>query len=1494
MSGKAKEKNLKNGHKEYPNSLEAVNKIEQKKLARQRREAEKKEAAMRNEIMDVDEGIADMSDSSVNMDYAPRVLDVLPDEESPGSDEDTENDMTPPGNSMTQDQSAMPKAKRRMKNDGEADRYLNANEVRAALVQLFEREAEVLSLVYDSTYDREPQAPSADIFFLRTLIVPPNKWRKEHKSSPDDIREAAVHTTFKRILELCQELIQVQRELQGEQNASLRRLRNFDDLQNIWVSLQESVNGLIDSEKASTRGPAVLKVPGIKQNLEKKEGLFRTNIMGKRVNFAARSVISPDPNIETNEIGIPPVFAKKLTYPEPVTSHSFDELKQAVLNGPETWPGAAAVEYENGQVISLQRKNLEDRQAMANLLLAPSSASMTGVRNKKVHRHLNNGDIVIMNRQPTLHKPSMMAHRARVLQGEKTIRMHYANCNTYNADFDGDEMNMHFPQNELARAEAFQIADTDHQYLSATAGKPLRGLIQDHVSMSVWLTSAGTVLTKEEYQGLLYSCIKPENGDISSNRISTIEPAILKPAPRWTGKQVITTILRNLRPEDHSELHFEGTTATPAELWGKISSEGVVRVHDGQLITGILDKKQIGATAGGLVHMVYEAWGPTVAGKLMTILGRLLTKFLNMRAFSCGVEDLLLTQSGEETRKEKLAGLKHIAAEVAAKYVSLDADKHPENDLELLSRLESITRDEEKLAGLDALTGTRTKNFDNEVEKACLPSKLEKSFPANQMQLMTNTGAKGSAPNAKLISCNLGQQNLEGRRVPVMISGKTLPCFKPFEPTIRAGGYVVDRFLTGVRPQEYFFHLMTGREGLVDTAVKTSRSGYLQRCLIKGMEGLRAEHDASIRDSDGTMIQTVYGEDGLDIIKQKNIMNFQFLGANFKSIGTLLRLDEDAGVVLSPEARKYNKEAEKKARRFDDIAASDPVMARYSPATHAGSNSEIYMRQAKLYADKNEHQHIRQPENGIHRGIKSKNWQKVVDFNYMRSVVEPGEAVGVVAGQSIGEPSTQMTLNTFHMAGHAAKNVTLGIPRLREILMAASRNIKTPTMTLHLIEEMDKQQAEQFASGLSKHSLAEVIDSTRVKESFTSGSDGDTKNYEVHLQLYPSAEYTETYGVAVADVLKTIEDKFLKRLEKLIVADLKRRSKEKSPTTVTGSDALPTIGKSTGRVQEETAADVTANEGGDSDADDAGDEGDATNAKRRANLDESRGYEENDEEDDQIAQAGERESSPSEVDDDEGYGGSPRSSAEPSGDEDDTTTKTLAKDREARLKESIKHLTSFHFDDRHGSSCTFTLQYHASTAKILLLPLVKRAAHQAVLQEITGITSALCTSADPQKPESHPYVLTSGVNLVAMRNYQDMLDPHRLRTNDIWSMRDHYGVEAARNTIIEELRAVFEGHHIDVDVRHLTLIADYMTRDGGIKAFSRLGMDSNTSPFKKMSFETTTQFVNRAVLFGEREDLQSPSARITVGRLGRMGTGAFDVLMPVAGHGAGEEEEVEE
>ncbi|KAH9827522.1 DNA-directed RNA polymerase I subunit rpa1-like [Teratosphaeria destructans] len=1450
---------------------------------------------------DADEGIADMGVSDeeegddVNMDDESEV-------EIAGGD--VEEDAAVEGTKSAAD----PK-----------EEYLNPSRVYAYLAQLFERDQEVLAAVYGHVR-RKPTDPALtpDMFFVRDVLVPPNRYRPEARTGNDEIAEAQENTLYKNILNVCETLASIQRELAGKETRESRyRARTYSDFENTWITLQDAVNSLIDRDRNPIQGAAGRRNPdGIKQKLEKKEGMFRKYMMGKRVNFAARTVISPDPNIETNEIGVPPVFAIKLTYPEPVTQWNLEELQEAVRNGPHEWPGAVAIESETGQVINLERKNAEERTALANQLLAPSvgAGSVRGTRPKKVHRHLNNGDIVIMNRQPTLHKPSMMCHRARVLPGEKTLRMHYANCNTYNADFDGDEMNMHFPQNELARAEALMIADTDHQYLSATAGNPLRGLIQDHISMSLWLTSRDTMFERGDYMQLMYAALRPESGHCSSGRVQTVPPAILKPKPLWTGKQVVTSLLLNLVPAWASSsksggLTMTGKATTDPKLWGTAGAkeEGNVIFKDGYLCQGILDKKQIGPASGGFVNSVYEVYGDKVAGRLLSVLGRMLTKLEGMRAFSCGVEDLVFTREGEERRREALAGAETVGLDVAAKYVGLEERKPKSNNRVLKERLEEVLRDDTKQHGLDQLTNAATAALSSSVTNACLPDALMKPFPRNQMQTMTMSGAKGTKVNANQISCNLGQQVLEGRRVPVMVSGKTLPCFKPFESSVRAGGYIVDRFLTGVRPQEFFFHAMAGREGLIDTAVKTSRSGYLQRCLIKGMEGLKVEYDTSVRDTDGSVVQFLYGEDGLDVAKSKYLADFKFTAENHEALFQAMGVADDFARVRSEEASEYNKSAYRKWKKFNTASSnnqsldvSEPALSMYPPSRYAGSTSEKMYMTSRAYADENPDKLLKDKKKNIEglHGLGKKTFHAMMDIRYLKSVVEAGEAVGVVAGQSVGEPSTQMTLNTFHLAGHAAKNVTLGIPRLREIVMTAAKKISTPLMTLRIDKDTTLEGARRFAKSITRLSVSEILDKITVTESQGKGvAYGDAKKYEVRLDFFPSEEYKKEYAIQIEDVAYTLEGRFLEALHRRVRKELKKRGDEKSLRAgdkSKASDALPEVGKSSGRVEEETARGDANREGGDDDSDAEGDD-DATRDKSKSNKQQA-GYEAyEDQEENELAKKNQKDDDEEEAED-EAYGGSPKAPVEDDEDSEDGEEeafptrkglKATARERLNRIRSEKRtnDVTAFSFDDVDGSSCTFTMEYAATTAKILMLHLVETAAREALIHNINGITAAMVDEKATELPENvargHKIVAVSGCNIVEMWNCQNVIDPHTLYTNSIGDMLAHYGVEAARAAIVVELQSVFGGHGISVDPRHLTLIADFMTRGGGYAAFSRMGYRGVPSVLMKASFETTLSVLKDAVLEGDGDGLEGPSARIVTGRLGRMGTGGFDLFLPV-------------
>jgi DNA-directed RNA polymerase I subunit RPA1 len=540
----------------------------------------------------------------------------------------------------------------------------------------------------------------------------------------------------------------------------------------------------------------------------------------------------------------------------------------------------------------------------------------------------------------------------------------------------------------------------------------------------------------------------------------------------------------------------------------------------------------------------------------------------------------------------------------------------------------------------------------------------------------------------------------------------------------------------------------------------------------------------------------------------------------------------------------------------------------------------------------------------------------------LKSLIEPGEAVGVVAGQSIGEPSTQMTLNTFHLAGHSSKNVTLGIPRLREIVMTASAKISTPSMTLYPNEELSLEDAEQFAKGISRLSLAEIIDEVSVEETMVKA---DVKGYNVKIKFFPSEAYCAEYAIQVRDVLEAVTMRFLPRLQAFVRRELRKKEDQSF------KKSRPDISEPVGQVEQENAARNNRNDDdSDSDEDDADEEGDASGAKAKANRTEKISYAEPDEEEQAIAErareetpdleskekrskktlktlkktTGSNDASNSTIST-ENDSDSDSSSDTADEDEDeienddevDTQPNVGSSSRKVAITEDPRDLLSrvqsfkgnadisaFTFDP-HGDYVEFTLEY--SHTKLLMLSIVEKCCADSVIQAILGLKSCSLDVnnkyVDPHTGEERkePAIVTDGINLIAMRDCQDEIDPHRIFTNDIAAMLQYYGVEAARATIVKETDAIFKGHGISVDNRHLNLIADVMTRNGGFKPFNRMGMRSSVSPFMKMSFETTVGFLRDAVLEEEREVLRNPSARIVTGALSKVGTGGFDVLVPM-------------
>lgn len=1318
-------------------------------------------------------------------------------------------------------------------------KYVLSTEIASIVRLVFANEQEVLQLVFHSRPLLE--AVVGDLFFRKALVVPPTRFRLPSKLG-DEIHENTQNELLSAVLKTSltiRDLNEAISQGAAKQLAVSDRKILFNRLMNAFVTLQNDVNVFMDSTKNMNNTGGKMPTPGVKQALEKKEGLFRKHMMGKRVNFAARSVISPDPNLETNEIGVPPVFAEKLTYPEPVTNHNVAEMRKRVINGPEKWPGAVSVQNEDGTMVLLIGMTLEQRKTVANQLMTPLTVGITG---KKVLRHISNGDVVIMNRQPTLHKASMMGHKVRVLPGEKTLRLHYANTGAYNADFDGDEMNMHFPQNENARAEAYNLANTDSQYLTPTSGAPLRGLIQDHISIGVWLTSKDTFFTREQYHQLVYACIRPEDGHTQGQaRIKTMPPTVIKPQALWTGKQVISTVLANIIPVGAPGLNLHSKNKVKNELWGVDSEENTVIFYNGLLVCGTLDKSQYGAQPYGMVHSIHEVYGPTIAGNCMSVLGRLFTNYTMQTAFTCGMDDLRLTDEGNKWRQEILKKGPQTGLDAALEVTNLSQD---DLEAELKRRLEEILRDDNKLGILDAITQNKVNTITSEVVAKCIPDGTMKRFPYNSMQAMATSGAKGSNVNVSQIMCLLGQQALEGRRVPVMVSGKTLPSFKPFETDSRAGGYIKQRFYSGIRPQEYYFHCMAGREGLIDTAVKTSRSGYLQRCLTKQLEGVHVSYDDLVRDGDGQVVQFMYGGDAIDVTKQSHMHQFKFCLENYDALLHKYNPGDAIDHLDTESAIKYAKKVKKQMKKDADLPVHaqlykyDPVLLVLSPARHLGSVSELFSAKLDDFIANNE----KLFEKGTAK-VSEKKFRALMQLKYMRSLIHPGELVGIIASQSVGEPSTQMTLNTFHFAGHGAANVTLGIPRMREIIMTASALIKTPQMSLKLRDDVTLDMADGFCKLVTKVTLGEFIDKVDVTETTSNGA----RNYHINLKFYTKDEYEGEYDISQDQLEHTVLLLFLNKLEQEVVKQMKKAARKID------------VGSLAGKIDLETVKPVDED-------DDI--EGEDTSKKQAVSYD---GPDDDEIEIMQKAEALDSESdkddSDSELDEDQDM----EKKAEPK-----KLLSTLAKERERTIKGHHDFVTAFDFDDDNGQWCQFSLEMRGKgdtlPPKLLMVNIVEDMCRALVVREVPRIQRCVRDQQDPRA------LTTEGVNFKAMWDEDEFVNVDQITSNDVAAVLKTYGVEAARQTIVNEIYRVFDTYGISVSSRHLDLIGDFMTREGTYLAFNRQGIDALTSAFMKMSYETTCGFLTKAVLDGEREELESPSAKIVMGKLANVGTGSFDLL----------------
>ncbi|KAJ8570482.1 hypothetical protein K7X08_037454 [Anisodus acutangulus] len=1360
------------------------------------------------------------------------------------------------------------------------------SQVRNIIEHLWENESPLCTFFCDiqSQHRNTPgKMAGPSMFFLDSILVPPIKFRPPAKGG-DSVMEHP-HTV------LLGKVVQSNIALGNAHINQAGRSKIISRL----MDLQQSVSVLFDSKTAA--GPGQKDVgSGICQLLEKKEGIFRQKMMGKRVNFACRSVISPDPYLAVNEIGIPPYFALRLTYPERVTPWNAAKMRDAIVNGPENHPGAVSFADKISTVKLPSSKKM--RTAISRKLPSSRGAVTQSGRNdeyefegKVVYRHLQDGDIVLVNRQPTLHKPSIMAHVVRVLKGEKTLRMHYANCSTYNADFDGDEMNVHFPQDEISRAEAYNIVNANEQYIVPTKGDTVRGLIQDHIVGAVLLTMKNTFLTLHEFNQLLYGSgvFAAGPGPTSGNHskkvsvvdsegvVQTILPAVWKPKPLWTGKQVITALLNHLT---------NGCAPCTVKNKGKIpypyflsqsrlveyqsreeeedrTAENKFLIWKNELVRGVIDKAQFGMF--GLVHTIQELYGANKAGILLSALSRLFTIFLQLHGFTCGIDDLVILPHYDIRRKEELEG-EDVGEEAHCDFVKFKRGEIGPLELQLEIEKAISSNKEAATAALDMKMKNKLANKGSQFNKELLLKGLLKPFPRNCIALMTITGAKGSTVNFQQISSYLGQQELEGKRVPRMVSGKTLPSFPPWDCASRAGGYVSDRFLSGLRPQEYYFHCMAGREGLVDTAVKTSRSGYLQRCLIKNLESLKVCYDYTVRDADGSIIQFYYGEDGVDVHRTGFLKNFKALKNNQETICQKLR----HGQKLNSYIEKLPDGLEEKVKHF-------------------------WEKKAKKLEKKLEKQ-VKKEE--ILKQLKEEevDFLELVGQKYFSSLADSGEPVGVLAGQSVGEPSTQMTLNTFHLAGRGEMNVTLGIPRLQEILMTASDAIKTPIMTCPFLGWKQKDDAQSLLAKVKKITVADMIESMEVNLLPLS-----IYNHQV-CQLYKLTVKLKKHDfVSSEDCEYTLKYVFLRELEDAIENHLSLLSK------INGIQNFKSSSESEASNETEENASSARHEEEMLDDDDEAEDERTEDLNSDAQKRKQQTTDEMDYDDASEDEASEAETT-AEVEYEKSVQGKEIGNRDEEeigdiGNEEDISntktskskTKTTVKQKKKKERRSRKDSDRSVFVDVEGLHFEVHFRF-VNEPHILLAQVAQKTAKKVYVKnsgkidqcrmvkyevtENTVMWDEKQKKKQSQDTDSAYWALkAAGIDFGTFWEMQDDLDVSRIYTNNIRAMLNTYGVEAARASIIREVKTVFGIYGVEIDFRHLSLIADYMTHTGGYQPMSRHGSISESlSPFLKMSFETASKFIVEAAAHGLTDYLDTPSSRICLGLPVKMGTGCFDIM----------------
>jgi len=1143
----------------------------------------------------------------------------------------------------------------------------------------------------------------------------------------------------------------------------------------------------------------------IRARLKGKEGRIRGNLMGKRVDFSARTVITPDPNLAINQIGVPRTIAQNMTFPELVTPFNIDRMHDLVNRGPTYYPGAKYIIRENGDRIDLR--------------FHPKSSDLHLQCGYVVERHMIDGDYIVFNRQPTLHKMSMMGHRVKILPWS-TFRMNLSCTTPYNADFDGDEMNLHLPQSVETRAEVSEIMLVPRQIITPQSNRPVMGIVQDTLTAVRKMTKRDVFIDRENFMNILLFLPRWDG------RIP--QPAILKPKPLWTGKQLFSLIMppsincvrtHSTHPDNEDDSDYK---------WISPGDTKVI-VDNSQLISGILCKKTLGTSAGSIIHLVFMEHGHEECGKFYGNIQTVVNNWLLIEGHSIGIGDAIADPGTYQKIQQSIKEAKEKVLEVIEK---------AHND---------------KLVPTPGNTLRQT--FENHVNKILNEARDETGSAAqkslsefNSFKAMVVAGSKGSKINISQVIACVGQQNVEGKRIPFGFKHRTLPHFIKDDYSPQAKGFVENSYLIGLTPSEFFFHAMGGREGLIDTAVKTAETGYIQRRLIKAMESVMVKYDGTVRNSMNYLVQLCYGEDGLagEMVEFQNIpiykisnkkfeKGWKFDTSNERHLKRVLNEDIVRGLLTNAQDLAVLED------EWRQLARDRKTVREIFPLGDARIVLPCNLERLIVNAQKTFHVNLRAPSDlnpvkivesirrltekivivgGEDRLSKEAQTNATLLMNillrsflsskriteefklseeafdwllgeietrFQQAKSQPGEMVGPLAAQSLGEPATQMTLNTFHHAGVSAKNVTLGVPRLKEIINV-SKKPKTPSLIVFLkgAPAKDAEKCKDVLCQLEHTTLRKVTSNTAI---YYDPSPQNTviREDEEWVNIY--------YEMPDFDINKL--SSWLLRIE----LDRKRMTDKKLSMEQISEKITDYFGDDLNCIFNDDNAEKLVLR---------------IRVMKHGVNDKNDGDEANEEQVDKMP--------------------------------DDQFLKLI----------------------EQNILSDMTLQGIDSIAKVYMTQPIEKEKKRIEINDEGDF-----------KAMSEWVLETDGTAFMKVLSTK-YVDTVRTYSNDVVEILQALGIEAGRKAIEKEMNSVisFDGSY--VNYRHLSLLCDIMTSKGNFMAITRHGINrQEVGCLMRCSFEETVDVLLDAAAHAEVDPMKGVSENIMLGQLAKIGTGCFDLLLNV-------------